>query len=123
MYNKPVFKAGESELPDNTRWPCWSAYSRVYIDVNGNVYPCTIGNDCYRENSALNIGNVHKDTLIKIFNDAPVASARTRAEQNEEMFPECAACNVWQLLPNNFSYENGCWKQSANQARLHTMKD
>lgn len=97
------------------RYPCWSMYSRIYVDIDGNVYPCTIGNDSYRENGELLIGNITQDTIIDIFNNARIARARRDAENDQTPFPECASCTAWQLMPNNFSRVDARWALTAGR--------
>jgi len=70
VFDKPAMDTdGQGKVNVNSadfsdRHPCWSMYSRVYIDIDGNVYPCTIGNDCYRTESELCVGNVKDANLI-----------------------------------------------------------
>ena len=94
---------------DDKRYPCWSLYSRVYIDINGNLYPCTIGNDCYREKSNLNLGNVTNQNVVSIFNSKKIRLARELSEKNEVPFLECNECTAWCLFPNNFYYKDNRW--------------
>jgi len=115
VFNKPALeKAGDGRVNINkadfaARHPCWSLYSRVYIDIDGNLYPCTIGNDCYREGSGLCIGNVKKDSVADIFNNGAILSARRRAEDGSLPFPECEKCTLWELFPNNFELTGSRW--------------
>ncbi len=111
LYSKPalVDHVAHSETPDvrpfdvtEARYPCYELYSKVYIDIDGNLYPCTIGNDCHRAGSGLHIGNVDETPVGALFNGAALAAARARAEADALPFPECAACNIWALTPNNF---------------------
>jgi len=117
-YNKPVFQNNDEmvvecdEVHRGNRHPCWSIYSRIYIDVDGNVYPCTIGNDCYRDNSKLNIGNVSKQEVIHIYNNFYIKDARNAAENGCLPFAECRNCSVWSLLPNNFQWIDDRWVYS-----------
>jgi radical SAM protein with 4Fe4S-binding SPASM domain len=117
VYNKPSLQRQSCtrvNLHENRveeRYPCWSMYSRVYIDIDGNVYPCTIGNDCYRESSPLNIGNIREASLISIFNGKRMYEARKAAECGRLPFRECGSCSVWSLLPNNFQWKDGRWIQ------------
>lgn len=117
IYNKPVIQDDSRSLniqkSFKTRHPCWCMYSIVYIDVEGFVYPCTIGNDSYRKNSALNIGNVINKGLVRIFNEEVVDNARTRAESCQLAFPECKECNIWAITPNLFVYnkKKEIWKK------------
>lgn len=120
VFNKPAVEKGGKDLvivykPDfSTRHPCWSLYDRVYIDINGNVYPCTIGNDCYRESSALCIGNANNDELAGIFNNDHMCMARSRVESGSLAFPECEKCTSWDIFPNNFELTGGKWVLSNN---------
>ncbi|AAS97480.1 radical SAM/SPASM domain-containing protein [Nitratidesulfovibrio vulgaris] len=111
LYSKPalVDHVAHSDTPDvrpfdvtEARYPCYELYSKVYIDIDGNLYPCTIGNDCHRAGSGLHIGNVDETPVGALFNGAALAAARARAEADALPFPECAACNIWALTPNNF---------------------
>ncbi len=92
------------------RHPCWSLYSRVYIDVDGNVYPCTIGNDSYRTASNMSLGNVNENSLKEIFNSRDAKQMRHRVENCTLAFPECQNCTLWELFPNNFDLINGQWE-------------
>jgi sulfatase maturation enzyme AslB (radical SAM superfamily) len=110
IYSKPAVRgAGGILTPGSTgferRHPCGSLFSRAYVDINGWLYPCTMGNDCYREGSALCLGNVQRDPLLALFNSTAVRSARARELAGETAFPECEACNIWSLLPNNFKWD------------------
>lgn len=100
------------------RPPCWSMYSRVYVDIDGNVYPCTIGNDSYRESSALNLGNLADATVLEIFNNERIRTGRAVAEQGGIPFPECEKCTLWALFPNNFHHENGRWTANDDTIRV-----
>ncbi len=130
MYNKPVLETQEqkdrfvSSPTQERRYPCWSIFSRVYIDVEGNLYPCTIGNDCYRSNSTLNLGNVGENTIEALFNGPQITQARTRAFTGHIPFEECKICNIWSLLPNNFQWDQEAriWCQKSDQLRLQELQ-
>jgi radical SAM protein with 4Fe4S-binding SPASM domain len=115
VFHKPALDNDQEHLLDQTssngdsRYPCWSMYSRAYIDIDGNVYPCTIGNDSYRENGSLLIGNLADSTLIEVFNQQHIEEARRRAEDGKLPFSECEDCTIWSLLPNNFEAKSGKW--------------
>jgi radical SAM protein with 4Fe4S-binding SPASM domain len=128
VYSKPI-------IPDNgflnihnpggkERYPCWDIYSRVYVDVEGFVYPCTIGNDVYREPSHLCLGNVKSESIENLFNGARNQAARMRAEKGELPFPECQFCNIWSLTPNNFEWDgaNAVWRKKTEQIRAYGLK-
>lgn len=124
LYSKPSC-AGQAGLNRphagaTRRYPCWSLYSRVYVDVQGNLYPCTIGNDCYREGSSLCLGNCRTSGLFSLFQGKALQRARDRAESAALPFPECAQCNVWSLLPNNFAWHEsaGRWVQINQDTRM-----
>ncbi|MCP3928524.1 MAG: radical SAM protein [Bacteroidetes bacterium] len=121
-YNKPIYTAEQLSESDK-RYPCWSIYSRVYIDVLGNIYPCTIGNDSYRESSNLCIGNIIQNSLLDIFNNQNISSARLNAEQGLLPFIECKECNIWKILPNNFKWENGKWELSQSDRRRTDLEN
>ena len=91
------------------RHPCWSMYSRVYIDIEGNVYACTIGNDSHRGDTGLKMGNVAEASLLELFNSPCMEAARQKAEANQVPFPECADCTLWELFPCNFDCHDGRW--------------
>ena len=115
VFNKPSLERAEKKIVNvnqiNTtqRYPCWSMYSRVYVDIEGNCYPCTIGNDSYRKCSALAIENVKNLPLIQIFNGEILNKARKTAEDNDVPFSECINCTLWALFPNNFIFQDGRW--------------
>ena len=121
-YNKPIYKAEHQDASEK-RYPCWSIYSRVYIDVLGNIYPCTIGNDSYRESSTLCIGNIMESSLFDIFNSIEIAKARLNAEEGIDPFNECNECNIWKILPNNFSWKNNKWIVKNSARRLNDLND
>jgi len=98
------------------RHPCWSMYSRVYVDIEGNVYPCTIGNDSYRVAYQLCIGNIKHQSLISIFNNERMQKARLDAESGRLPFPECNVCTLWELFPNNFEFISGKWIYKEREA-------
>jgi len=108
VYNKPAVQENKAVLDVITsakqRHPCWCLYSIVYIDIEGFVYPCTIGNDCYRKTSSLNIGNIFNKSLAEIFNDDSIVQGRERAESGQLPFAECRDCNIWAIMPNIFRY-------------------
>jgi hypothetical protein len=120
LYSKPVLgPAGGA--PAAERHPCWSLYSRAYVDFEGRVTPCTIGNDCHR-NASMRIGDAARDALGDVFNSQKARQARERAENGKLPFPECAACNIWSLLPNNFARNaDGRWTRLREAVRLHAM--
>lgn len=117
VFNKRILEQAEHSCVNinqkdsaGGRHPCWSMYSRVYIDRDGNVYPCTIGNDSYRTSSKLCIGNVKRETVIDIFNNEIMTTARSEAEKNDLPFDECGSCSLWALFPNNFIFRDGTWQ-------------
>ncbi len=118
IYNKPALRDAHIDQEKREigakRYPCWSLYSRIYIDVAGNLYPCTIGNDCYRENSDLCIGSIREKNIMQLFNDVHLVERRDRSCRGELPFKECDICNVWTLLPNNF-----VWSESQNKWVCH----
>ena len=130
VYSKPVIQKS-IDLPfDHTtnitdRYPCWDIYTRIYIDVEGNLYPCTIGNDSYRETSNLFLGNIKNESLIDIFNNKENQNARERAEQGKLPYPECDLCNVWSLTPNNFLWDKdkAQWSKKEKQVRAYGLKE
>lgn len=130
VYTKPVLRTRNSGLrihkqDAGRRYPCWDIYSRIYIDVEGNLYPCTIGNDCYRENSSLCLGNVNDAPVLELFNNSRAESARRRFELGELGFPECEICNIWSLTPNNFCWQSdkGRWIKNEKQVRAYGLKE
>lgn len=129
IYNKPSVQDNTNSLQvvknNEVRHPCWSMYSIVYIDVEGFVYPCTIGNDCYRKKSFLNIGNVYDNELITIFNDSIIKEARSRAEVSRLPFAECKDCNLWSIMPKLFRYNSKqeVWEKKAGYEALIKFKN
>ena len=126
LYHKPIIKQkGLSQIfafhkTNNKRYPCWSIFSRVYIDVLGNVYPCTIGNDCYRQNSDLYCGNIKDSHVLRIYNNTKLRQARENTCKGVLPFEECHSCNVWLLLPNNFEWDDQklVWDNVKKSTRL-----
>jgi radical SAM protein with 4Fe4S-binding SPASM domain len=129
IYNKPSVKENNRTLyvsqSNQMRHPCWSMYTIVYIDIEGFVYPCTIGNDSYRKNSSLNIGNVREKDLIEIFNDTIIKVARLRSESGKIPFSECIDCNIWSIMTNVFKYntKKKLWKKNILKETLIKMKN
>ena len=130
VYNKPAIQHNSPPLriyePDDLkRYPCWDIYTRVYIDVEGNLYPCTIGNDSYREGSHLCLGNVRNDNLFNLFNNKIIREARYKSEKGELPFPECDKCNIWALTPNNFEWDrlNKVWNKKEATVRAYGLKN
>lgn len=127
VYNKPAVEINRPTLEvhraSSQRHPCWSLYSRIYIDVSGNLYPCTVGNDCYREDSSFCLGNIRSDGVFAPFNGKKIAEARARAERGLLPFAECGSCNIWSLLPNNFDRheKSGRWIRQSEVVRLKDM--
>jgi radical SAM protein with 4Fe4S-binding SPASM domain len=127
VYSKPVIQQNTGLLHlytpnDPERYPCWDIYTRVYIDVAGNVYPCTIGNDSYRELSNLFLGNIKEESLFNLFNNRRNQEARERSEQGKLPYPECGECNVWSLTPNNFVWDRDRWTKKRKQVRAYGLK-
>jgi radical SAM protein with 4Fe4S-binding SPASM domain len=130
VYSKPVIRKDTSLLsvhsPNTSgRYPCWDIYTRIYIDVVGNLYSCTIGNDSYREASNLFLGNIKEASLFKLFNSKKNQEARERSERGELAYPECGICNVWSLTPNNFIWnkEKNRWIKKRKQVRSYCLKE
>jgi radical SAM protein with 4Fe4S-binding SPASM domain len=129
MYSKPVIQES-TDLVDifdakgMERYPCWDIYSRIYIDYEGNVYPCTIGNDSYRETSGFCLGNVERNSILEIFNNKRISEARERNEKGGPAFPECSECNIWSIQPNNFIFDinEKVWKKKESQKRAFGLK-
>ncbi len=129
VYSKPVVRVDTPLLrlhrpQDPQRYPCWDIYTRLYVDVDGNVYPCTIGSDCHRADSPLRLGNLRDDSLSTIFNGETLRAARATAERSALAFPECKDCNVWSLTPNNFRWDAalGQWVRRGNAVRAYGLK-
>ncbi len=129
VYSKPVvredtplLKLHRPQAPK--RYPCWDIYTRLYVDVDGNVYPCTIGNDCHRADSLLRLGNLRRESLSAIFNGQTLVAARRAAERGGLSFPECKECNVWSLTPNNFRWDaaRGQWVRQESLVRAYGLK-
>ncbi len=129
IYNKPSVQENSQSLDAvksvKKRYPCWSMYSIVYIDIEGFVYPCTIGNDCYRKGSSLNIGNVLNKELLQVFNDDAIKKARRRAEAGQLPFAECKDCNIWTIMPNVFKYskKKNIWEKRRAYEALIKLKN
>jgi len=129
VYSKPAVANNSGLLkihrPKNTpRYPCWDIYTRVYIDSSGNLYLCTIGNDSYRENSRLCLGNIKNNSILSLFNSRRAREARTVSERGLIPFPECNQCNIWSLTPNNFSWSKkfNKWAVNKKQVRAYGLK-
>jgi radical SAM protein with 4Fe4S-binding SPASM domain len=130
VYSKPVIHEGSEVInlhvpQDNQRYPCWDIYTRVYIDIEGFLYPCTIGNDSYRQDSELCIGNVLRSPLGDIFNGERNQKARALFEEGKLAYPECEDCNIWSLTPNNFEWndEEGKWFKKTRHLRAYSLKE
>lgn len=129
VYSKPVLQGVSApvnvHVPKLERYPCWDIYTRVYIDLSGAMYPCTIGNDSYRAKSALCVGNVYEKTVMNIFNGKELEKARRTSESGKIPFPECEKCNIWELTPNNFKWdeETQRWKETATPIRAYGLKE
>ncbi|MBF0300527.1 MAG: radical SAM protein [Oligoflexia bacterium] len=123
IFNKPSLSAEDfsnrkvdiNQTNSLKRYPCWSMYSRVYVDIDGNVYPCTMGNDCYRANSNLNIGNVSEKSIVDIFKDCKISKIRECSEKNQALPSECNSCTLWSLLPNNFELNETIWLYNSTE--------
>jgi len=128
VYNKPVIQDGtdlvEIYRPCTLkRHPCWDIYTRIYIDREGYLYPCTVGNDCYRSDSELCLGNLMDASLDALFNNERIKQARARAEQGKLPFPQCEKCNIWALTPNNFTWKPGeqRWRKKKSVLRAYDL--
>ena len=129
VYSKPVIKEGSEvvnlHVPDrDQRYPCWDIYTRIYIDIEGFLYPCTIGNDSYRQKSELCLGNVQQSSVYNIFNSERNQKARELFENGKLGYPECKDCNIWSLTPNNFDWsdEDGKWLRKTKHLRAYSLK-
>lgn len=129
VYSKPVIQKSSEvvnlHFPKSTiRYPCWDIYTRIYIDVEGFLYPCTIGNDSYRKDSELCLGNIMESSVNDIFNGLRNKKARELFESGELAYPECKLCNVWSLTPNNFEWDEkeNKWLKKTQQLRAYGLK-
>jgi radical SAM protein with 4Fe4S-binding SPASM domain len=129
VYSKPVIQQSTELLHLHTpngsrRYPCWDIYTRVYVDVEGNLYPCTIGNDSYRKASNLFLGNINDAALFALFNVKRNQEARERSELGKLPYPECEMCNIWSLTPNNFEWhvQKQKWVKKDKQVRAYGLK-
>lgn len=129
VYSKPVIQESTELLnvhkaEQKSRYPCWDIYTRIYIDVEGNLYPCTIGNDSYRESSPLCLGNVFDNSVLDLFNSEKIQEARYKSEKGDIPFPECKMCNIWSLTPNNFEWDElrQAWKKKERQIRAYGLR-
>jgi len=130
IYTKPLFRKEFSgvnlhAIDESDRYPCFDIHSRIYVDVNGFAYPCTIGNDCYREKSNLCLGNVHESSLLDLFNGPVNQAAWERQLGGQLAFPECAVCNIWNFTPNNFTWDTAArrWHVKEKQIRAYGLKN
>ncbi len=130
VYSKPVIQENTEVLNvhkpnQKSRYPCWDIYTRIYIDVEGNLYPCTIGNDSYRESASMCLGNVFSKSMLILFNNEKIQEARRRAEKGELPFPECSICNIRSLTPNNFEWDKTerVWTKKKKLVRAYGLKE
>lgn len=129
VYSKPVIQEGSEivklHVPvEDQRYPCWDIYTRIYIDIDGFLYPCTIGNDSYRQESELCLGNVLQASVKDIFNNERNQRARELFENGKLGYRECKDCNIWSLTQNNFAWsdEEGKWLRKTPQSRAYSLK-
>jgi radical SAM protein with 4Fe4S-binding SPASM domain len=129
VYSKPVIKDGSEvvnlHVPGrDQRYPCWDVYTRIYIDIEGFLYPCTIGNDSFRQESELCLGNVQQTSVKDIFNGERNHKARELFENGKLGYPECKDCNIWSLTPNNFDWsdEESKWQRKVQHLRAYGLK-
>lgn len=128
VYSKPVIPRSTELITvypaSKQRYPCWDVYTRIYIDVNGYLYPCTIGNDCYREKSNLCLGSVYDSPVFDLFNNEKINTIREVFEKGGVPFPECGICNLWSITPNNFDWDQKrrSWRKKDRPVRSFRIK-
>ena len=64
-----------------------------------------------------------ESSLFDIFNSIEIAKARLNAEEGIDPFNECNECNIWKILPNNFSWKNNKWIVKNSARRLNDLND
>jgi len=82
------------------RFPCLSLWIGIFIDVEGNAFPCC---ECYatREKSDLLLGWVSTDNLKTIYTNEKLNHIRERHLRGEwDDITDCSQCDSWTFYPN-----------------------
>jgi radical SAM protein with 4Fe4S-binding SPASM domain len=65
---------------------CHQPWTSIYIDVNGDVFPCT-------DNLDVNLGNIFKESMNKIFNSKKMNEFRRKSVRGD--IKNCEKCILW----------------------------
>jgi radical SAM protein with 4Fe4S-binding SPASM domain len=94
------------QAAEQARWqylaefPCMYPWHSVSVTWEGRVVPC-----CRDVNEAVVLGDLRKDSLEKIWNDAPIQSLRREFATRDVNTPLCASCTENSLeigLPTHY---------------------
>ncbi|MGB7605366.1 MAG: SPASM domain-containing protein, partial [Lutisporaceae bacterium] len=70
---------------------CEAAFTRMYIDNNGESYPCPL----FKENSKMYCGNIFKDSLKQIWNSEAMNSLRNISTDTTGCSDCGQVCSYW----------------------------
>ena len=71
-------------MPDYRR--CHTPWTSIYVDVEGNVFPCT-------DNLNWNLGNVYKTSIKDIYNSEKMKNFRKLSTTGKNQ--NCVKCAAW----------------------------
>lgn len=94
LYDEQALAQGRLEVrnkPDNY---CEWLYSSVTIQLDGSVVPC-----CRDTHGNWVMGNVSKENIYDIWNNAKFRALRGQVGTNQGNFPLCSLCEGFRLLP------------------------
>jgi MoaA/NifB/PqqE/SkfB family radical SAM enzyme len=83
------------------RYPCLALWQTVFIDLYGDVYPCSLS-AVHGKGGGMCFGNTLHDDLPGIYGSALVAEARQRHKVGVFEGTCCLDCDAWSDMPNVF---------------------
>jgi len=90
------------------RFPCYSLWTIISVDREGNVYPCCEAFSS-REKSQLLLGNLRDESLANIYNEKIKFFRDKHLNGQWSSIQECAKCDFWSDAPNIWFEISGKW--------------
>jgi radical SAM protein with 4Fe4S-binding SPASM domain len=90
------------------RYPCYSLWTVLSVDKEGNVYPCCEGFSS-REASDLLLGKIGRKPLIDIYSDKIKSIRKKHLNSQWNDIHVCSACDSWSYHKNVWFSINKRW--------------
>ncbi len=81
------------------RYPCYSLWTSISIDVQGNIYPCCEAFST-REKSQLKLGNLKQGDMAALYQKRVEPFRRIHQMGKWNQIEECKKCDFWSDIQN-----------------------